>query len=152
MFICAEASQIGFNATIFAQFLRYNSEWRIFMETKVLNVSKAILISYILSAIALVVLAFIMYKSGLTKSQVEIGVKVIYFISAFIAGLVIALKEKRRRLFWGMAMGAVYMAIIIIISLIVNKGNVENIVEMLLNVAICVAGGGIGALILAIKK
>ncbi len=149
MFICAEASQIRFNATIFAQFLRYNSEWRIFMKTKVLNVSKAILI---LSAIALVVLAFIMYKSGLTKSQVEIGVKVIYFISAFIAGLVIALKEKRRRLFWGMAMGAVYMAIIIIISLIVNKGNVENIVEMLVNVAICVAGGGIGALILAIKK
>ncbi len=122
------------------------------METKVLNVSKAILISYILSAIALVVLAFIMYKSGLTKSQVEIGVKVIYFISAFIAGLVIALKEKRRRLFWGMAMGVVYMAIIIIISLIVNKGNVENIVGMLVNVAICVAGGGIGALILAIKK
>lgn len=152
MFICAEASQIRFNATIFAQFLRYTSEWRIFMETKVLNVSKAILISYILSAIALVVLAFIMYKSGLTKSQVEIGVKVIYFISAFIAGLVIALKEKRRRLFWGMAMGVVYMAIIIIISLIVNKGNVENIVGMLVNVAICVAGGGIGALILAIKK
>ena len=53
---------------------------------------------------------------------------------------------------WGMAMGAVYMAIIIIISLIVNKGNVENIVGMLVNVAICVAGGGIGALILAIKK
>ncbi len=76
------------------------------METKVLNVSKAILISYILSAIALVVLAFIMYKSGLTKSQVEIGVKVIYFISAFIAGLVIALKEKRRRLFWGYGYGS----------------------------------------------
>ena len=50
------------------------------METKVLNVSKAILISYILSAIALVVLAFIMYKSGLTKSQVEIGVKVILLL------------------------------------------------------------------------
>lgn len=122
------------------------------METKVLNVSKAILISYILSAIALVVLAFIMYKFGLTKSQVEIGVKVIYFISAFIAGLVIALKEKRRRLFWGMAMGAAYMAIIIIISFIVNKGNIENIVGMLINMAICVAGGGIGALILAVKK
>ena len=122
------------------------------METKVLNVSKAILISYILSAIALVVLAFIMYKSGLTKSQVEIGVKVIYFISAFIAGLVIALKEKRKRLFWVMAMLAAYMAIIMIISLILNKGNMENMVSMLVNMAICIVGGGVGALILAVKK
>lgn len=122
------------------------------METKVLNVSKAILLSYIASAIALVVLAFIMYKSGLTKSQVEIGVKVIYILSSFLAGLTIALKEKRRRLFWGMAMGAAYMAIIIIISLILNKGVIEHVTGMLINVAICVVSGGVGALLTSIKK
>lgn len=122
------------------------------METKVLNVSKAILLSYIASAIALVVLAFIMYKSGLTKSQVEIGVKVIYILSSFLAGLTIALKEKRRRLFWGMAMGAAYMAIIIIISLILNKGVIEHVTGMLINAAICVVSGGVGALLTSIKK
>jgi len=122
------------------------------METKVLNVLKAILISYIVSAILLVVLAFIMYKTGLGKTQVEIGVKVIYTISSFAAGLVIALKEKRRRLFWGMAMGVAYMMIIIVVSLIVNKGILVNIIDIAINLGICIIGGGLGALLLAGKK
>ena len=49
---------------------------------------KTLLISYILTGILLVVLAFALYKFRLKEGQIRIGVNAVYIITCLIGGLI----------------------------------------------------------------
>ena len=67
----------------------------------VLKVLSTLLIMYILTGVALFVLAFLLYKMELTENIVTIGITAIYVVSGLLGGIIIGKRMKTRRFLWG---------------------------------------------------
>lgn len=112
---------------------------------KAVFVIKCMLGAYILTAGLLLLLAFMLYRFGLSEKVVSICIIAVYIIVTFLAGLLAGKKEKRRKFLWGLIMGALYFGILVVVSLAVNKG-VEDIAGNMMTVffsapeAVCSAG------------
>ncbi len=78
---------------------------------------KSLLFSYILTAAALAVLAFLLYKLDLSEKVVSIAIIVIYVGATFFAGFVTGKKMESRKFLWGLSMGAAYFLILAAVSL-----------------------------------
>ena len=77
----------------------------------VLKVLSTLLIMYILTGVALFVLAFLLYKMELTENIVTIGITAIYVVSGLLGGIIIGKRMKTRRFLWGIIMGAAYFLV-----------------------------------------
>lgn len=115
------------------------------MTSKILNVIKILVVTYLLTGVMLLLLALGLYKFNLSNWQITAGIVVTYALSAFLGGYALARKEKTRRLLWGMAFGVVYFAILAMASLVMNKGLAMDQGAALRAVLICVGAGAIGA-------
>lgn len=88
----------------------------------VLKVLSTLLIMYILTGVALFVLAFLLYKMELTENIVTIGITAIYVVSGLLGGIIIGKRMKTRRFLWGIIMGAAYFLVLLIGSALLNRG------------------------------
>ena len=101
-------------------------------------VLKALVAAYIVTGLLLLILAFALYKLGLSENVVELGV-------VFIGGFFIGKCMEVKRLLWGVLLGLFYAVLLLVLSLIV-RGNAQGIIQSgLLNTLICLGGGAIGA-------
>ena len=80
----------------------------------VLKVLSTLLIMYILTGVALFVLAFLLYKMELTENIVTIGITAIDVVSGLLGGIIIGKRMKTRRFLWGIIMGAAYFLVLLI--------------------------------------
>ena len=63
-----------------------------------------------------------LYKMQLSESVVSVGIVVIYVLSGFLGGFLSGKVMKTRRFLWGMLMGAAYFLILVIGSILFQKG------------------------------
>ena len=104
----------------------------VYMEKRVaFCVLKALVAAYIVTGLLLLILAFALYKLGLSENVVELGVVFIYLLSSAIGGFFIGKCMEVKRLLWGVLLGLFYA------QGIIQSG--------LLNTLICLGGGAIGA-------
>ena len=75
-----------------------------------MQMMKALLISYVVTGVLLLVLAFLLYKLGLGESQVNLGIMITYILSCLAGGFYMGRKGKTRRFLWGMGLGLGYAA------------------------------------------
>ncbi len=114
---------------------------------KALLIVKALLITYIITALLLLLLALIMYKLDPPGAVISIGLVLIYIISSFVGGYIMGNAKKEKRFLWGIAMGLVYFMIIFIVSIIFSKdvfGSMGSIVSVL---CMCGLGGMLGGMV-----
>ena len=111
-----------------------------YMEKAVFMI-KCMLGAYILTAGLLLLLAFMLYRFGLSEKVVSVCIIAVYIIVTFLAGLLAGKKEKHRKFLWGLVMGALYFGILVAVSLVVNKG-VEDIAGNMMTVFLLCAGSG----------
>ena len=104
----------------------------------VLKVLSTLLIMYILTGVALFVLAFLLYKMELTENIVTIGITAIYVVSGLLGGIIIGKRMKTRRFLWGIIMGAAYFLVLLIGSALLNRG---------LTLVMCMGAGMIGGMV-----
>lgn len=116
-------------------------------KSKIQITLRTLLITYILTGILLVVLAFALYKFRLKESQIRIGVNAIYIIACLVGGLIIGKAARQRRFFWGLILGLMYFAVLFLVSLLINKGINGNLNHILITMAICAASGTAGGMI-----
>ena len=118
----------------------------VYMEKRVaFCVLKALVAAYIVTGLLLLILAFALYKLGLSENVVELGVVFIYLLSSAIGGFFIGKCMEVKRLLWGVLLGLFYAVLLLVLSLIV-RGNAQGIIQSgLLNTLICLGGGAIGA-------
>ena len=102
---------------------------------------KTLLISYILTGILLVVLAFALYKFRLKEGQIRIGVNAVYIITCLVGGLIMGKSIRQRRFFWGLTLGLVYFLVLLAVSFLLNKGLNGTMNQILTTMAICAASG-----------
>ena len=112
----------------------------LYME-KAVFIIKCMLGAYILTAGLLLLLAFILYRFGLSEKVVSVCIIAIYIVVTFLAGLLAGKREGKRKFLWGLLMGVLYFGILTAVSLVMNKG-LEDVAGNMLTVFFLCAGSG----------
>ncbi len=112
-----------------------------FYVEKAIFVTKCMLAAYVLTAGLLLLLAFLLYKFGLSEKIVSICIIGIYIIVTFLAGFIAGKRADKRRFLWGLLMGCAYYVILAAVSLIVNHG-IQDVASNMLTVFFMCAGSG----------
>ncbi|MBD5492501.1 MAG: TIGR04086 family membrane protein [Lachnospiraceae bacterium] len=108
---------------------------------KVIFIIKCMLGAYILTAGLLLLLAFMLYRFGLSEKVVSICIIAVYIIVTFLVGLLAGKREGQKKFLWGLMMGVLYFGILVAVSLVVNRG-LEDVAGNLITVFFLCAGSG----------
>ena len=112
---------------------------------------KAVLISlvasYLLSALLLFILTFILYRLKLKESQIAPAVYALYVISCLVGGLLCGKALHSRRFFWGLLTGMLYFLALFAASILLRHGQVPEFSRMMPVLACCAAGGTVGGIL-----
>lgn len=111
--------------------------------SKPAHVLRALLISYAVTAVMLLVLAFALYKWKLGQQMMTVGVHAAYMFSCFLGGLSLGKASGSRRFLWGMLGGALYFLILFLMMLISDGGGTP-LFGTLVTFLLCALSGGIG--------
>lgn len=89
--------------------------------TKMLNVLEGLVLSYIVTAVLLLLTSFLMLKLDLPGAVISGVVNVIYILSTFIGGFFIGKRTEQKKFVWGLLVGIFYFVILMMVSLIMNR-------------------------------
>lgn len=113
----------------------------------VINLLVYLLLAYIVTALILLVLAFLYYKLRFSESIVSGGIVLTYVVAGFLAGFLAGKKMKQKRYLWGLVMGVAYYLVILVLSLLVNHGINDFSGSMLTTLVLCGGGGMLGGML-----
>ena len=116
-------------------------------DSKVMWVLKALLASYIVTGILLLLLTMALYKMELNEKMVSAAIVVIYVMATLIGGILIGKMAKVKRFIWGLGLGIAYFALLLLITLGVYhtlNGDGANLVTTFI---LCAGGGMVGGMI-----
>ena len=108
---------------------------------------KALLASYIVTGLLLLVLALLLYKLRLSESAVNVGIIAVYVVSCFLGGFLEGKMMKTRKFLWGSVCGLLYFTIRAVISLAVNQSFSGGSSHFVTTLALCLAGGTLGGMV-----
>ncbi|MEY8517399.1 TIGR04086 family membrane protein [Lachnospiraceae bacterium 29-84] len=111
-----------------------------------LSVMKILLAMYLVTGILLVGLAAMLYQMHLSESVVSVGIVVIYVASGFLGGFLSGKVMKSRKFLWGMAMGCCYFVILVLGSIVFQKGVNMEVSRFFTTLILCTASGMIGGM------
>lgn len=118
-----------------------------FYMEKAVFVIKCMLGAYVLTAGLLLLLAFMLYRFGLSEKVVSVCIIAIYIFVTFFAGMLAGKREGKRKYLWGLAMGALYFGILVVVSLAVNKGLEDVAGNMMTVFFLCAGSGALGGML-----
>ena len=107
---------------------------------------KALLASYVVTGVLLLLLTVLLYKLDLDEGKVQIGILAVYVLSTFAGGFVIGKLAKVRRFLWGLILGVLYFALLMLISIGVYR-TMEGGSSTVMALALCAAGGMLGGMV-----
>ena len=108
---------------------------------------KALLAAYVVTGILLIILALALYKFELNEGAVTAGVTAVYLISTFTGGLVVGKLAKVRRFLWGIVLGILYFALLLLVTVGIYRTFHVSSTEILVTFALCAGGGMAGGMI-----
>ena len=111
---------------------------------------RALLASYLISTLVLLILAFILYKWGLSENVMMAGTIVTYVLSGFVGGVFLGKSGRNRAFLWGMLLGAVYYMLLLLAALVLPVKETNSGITTLINLGICMLAGMTGAMV--VKK
>ncbi len=113
----------------------------------VFSLLKILLASYILTALLLALLSFLLYRVGLNEKIVSAVLTAIYVIAPFFAGFLAGKKLQSRKFLWGLVEGCAYFAILLLVSILVGTEGREAGNSFLTTLVLCGAGGMLGGML-----
>lgn len=117
------------------------------LSSRITFILKCLLISYLLTTGLLLLLALMLYKFELSEKIVSICIIGIYILVTFFAGFLAGKREGSRKFLWGLLMGALYFAILAVVSIVTSQGIGEvsgNFVTVLM---LCCGSGMLGGML-----
>lgn len=116
-------------------------------ESKGIWILKSLLASYIVTGILLFILSVLLYKFELDEQKVTAGIVVIYVVSTFTGGFILGKLTKVRKFVWGLTLGIVYFALLLLISLAVYRSLEGNGTAVVTTFFMCAGGGMFGGMV-----
>lgn len=117
------------------------------ISTKLLSLLKALVISYIITGVFLLGIAFALYKFGISENAVNLAIIVVYVVASFVGGFVAGKMVKEKKYIWGCLLGLAYMAVICVVSFIMNGTLDFSGSSALTALMLCVGGGMLGGML-----
>ena len=108
---------------------------------------RSLLISYLFSAVLLLILAFGLYRLKLPEKQIRTAVFLIYVIACFFGGLAAGKAAGSRRFLWGLLSGLCYFLLLFVLSWGINRGTLPDFSHIMTVLACCLAGGTLGGML-----
>ncbi len=108
---------------------------------------RSLLLAYGLSAVLLLVLAFLLYQFRLKENQVTLAVHLVYVLSCALAGFLSGKGIRRGRFFCGLSAGLLYFLILLLASLAFNHGSMPQLSRLFATLAFCAGSGIIGGVL-----
>lgn len=108
---------------------------------------KNLLISYLLTAGLLLLLALFLYRFGLSEKTVSLCITGIYVLITFLSGFLAGKREGKQKFLWGLLMGILYFVILTLVSLIMNHGMDGLSGNFFTILILCGAGGMLGGML-----
>lgn len=111
------------------------------------HVIKAIILSFLITAILILIFAFIMFKFNISENVIALGVTFIYIISCGFGGFYVGKTIGERKFMWGLLVGASYLVVLFVVSAIVGGDKSllsENVLSLVL---LCLGGGTLGGML-----
>lgn len=122
-------------------------ERRIRKNPKAMWMLKSLLVSYIITGVLLVVLAMLLYRLELNEKTVSASIVAIYVLSTLAGGFILGKLMKVKRYIWGLSLGVVYFALLLLITLGVYRGLNGDGANLLTTFILCAGGGMAGGMI-----
>ena len=116
-------------------------------EVWIMWIVKALLAAYVVTGILLIILALALYKFELNEGAVTAGVTAVYLISTFTGGLEVGKLAKVRRFLWGIVLGILYFALLLLVTVGIYRTFHGSSTEILVTFALCAGGGMAGGMI-----
>lgn len=116
-------------------------------ESKIIWMLKSLLAGYMITGIFLLILALLLYKLDLGEEKVTMGIIAIYVISTFAGGFIMGKLVRERRFFWGLTLGVIYFALLLLVSIGVNHSLQSNGTGILTTFLLCAGGGMLGGMV-----
>lgn len=114
---------------------------------KIVFVMKCMLAAYLLTAGLLLLLALMLYRFGLSEKVVSICIILIYIAVTFLAGFIAGKRAGEKKFIWGLVMGCVYFLILMVVSIIVNRGIEEPVSRLITVFMLCSGSGMLGGML-----
>ncbi len=115
--------------------------------SKVIVIIRDLLISYIVTGILLLLLAFLMLKIDVSNTILSGGIIVTYILSTFIGGFLLGKSAEQKRFMWGLGMGALYFVVLFLISILTNSLVGMEASRMVSVMIICLFSGMLGGMV-----
>lgn len=108
---------------------------------------RSLLLAYVLTGILLLALAMLLYKMDLDEKAVSAGIVAIYITATLVGGIAIGKMAKTRRFLWGMILGILYFALLVLITIGVYRTLDGGAASLATTFLLCAGGGTIGGMI-----
>ena len=128
-----------------------------FMREQILNREKTdkrallllglLVFAYILTAVLLMGLAFLLYKFRFSENIINIAIVAIYVAVTFVTGFLAGKILKIKKFLWGFLLGCGYFAILAVVSLIVGQQEAVVGNHLLTTFMLCAGGGMLGGML-----
>ena len=114
---------------------------------KIIWLLKALLFSYVVTGISLLLLSVLLYKFEWNEHLVSAAIVAVYVLSTVVGGIVIGKLVGTRRFFWGLLLGNLYFILLLVITIILYRSLSGNGLNMLTAWILCTGGGMTGGMI-----
>ena len=98
---------------------------------KIIWLLKALLFSYVVTGISLLLLSVLLYKFEWNEHLVSAAIVAVYVLSTVVGGIVIGKLVRTRRFFWGLLLGNLYFILLLVITIILYRSLSGNGLNML---------------------
>lgn len=118
-------------------------------KTKAVKMIKSVVAAYVITAVALLVLSFIMYKCKISMTGANGGILLTYVLSCLVGGFIFSGCLAQKRYLGGGLLGVVYFLVAYVVSAVWNQGLADQMPGMLTAFLICIFSGMLGGMIRA---
>ncbi|MFA9465214.1 MAG: TIGR04086 family membrane protein [Velocimicrobium sp.] len=114
---------------------------------RVKRMFKALIASYIITGIFLLVLALVLYKVEPPEGVIQVGIIFSYIVSPFVGGILVGKGEETKRFLWGAFLGVLYFCIIFAVSIVLSQSLFDRFGMVVSVFGMCALGGMLGGMI-----
>ena len=107
---------------------------------------KALVASYIVTGLLLLLTAGLLYRFELSEGKVRIMIIVTYILSCFAGGFLSGKMMKNKKFLWGILVGLLYFGIMLLVSLAVNRQLDQTAANFVTIMVLCLLGGMLGGM------
>ena len=108
---------------------------------------KGFLVSFVLTALLLVVVAFVLYQTKASVEHMGGAILLVYAIASFVGGMIFYAQKDSRHYLMGGLFGLAYFIIIYGVSAVWNKSISAMFPAMLTTLLVCILAGMLGGML-----